>query len=749
VAENQNFQGFFSYSQRDAELDPHLSEACTRLEERVNRKLSHARLTFWRDVQNLRTGQRWDHRIEEAVRSSQIFVVLMTPGWFESPSCQKEYQIFKQVEHAIDAGEYVVPIRSRDIDNRLPHFGPEQKAIYDDLNKRRYIRIISTEFLSLTNRQRNVLIDKIANDIEGMIERLAAKSAKNASDDGKVDTDLQQIPAAFKFRVQNDKIDVLPEPADVTDAGSAYDLYAELIAKATELRSRLAATNSDPRVQSSVDRLLEALAVRIEDIRPGVLLSRSRSIEADRNAFDTEDARRELFPDAVAMLDDVLLTLQDLLAVYPIVRKIEAERLALSIQRDAPRLAAVRAELEAIKKEVSASEAVTDAVVAALKENDPDIEAARTLDVLAGLVADQALVVRNFGSVAVNYARKHGASAGAALGEGLARIGSELKEVGGKSWEATKVNLPQGVGAAARILPVGFVIVLLAHIAGPVAGLAALAGGFKQLAKAINELKDIGEPPKASKPGSEAAKKPQPQRRHLFVVPETVDIPAGEFMMGSPGGEGDESERPQHKITIRRRFAIGIAPVTRGEFASFVEATDFETGESVGRSWRNPGFDQLDDHPVVFVSWHDAKAYVSWLKEESGKTYRLLSEAEWEFCCRAGTTTKFNTGDTISVNQANFDAKGTTSVSKFPPNPWDIHDMHGNVWEWCEDNWHVSYKGKPPTDGSVWRGGSKGFRVLRGGSWSDIPGILRSAIRSGIQPGGRIDYIGFRVARTL
>jgi formylglycine-generating enzyme required for sulfatase activity len=749
VAENQDFQAFFSYSQRDAALDPHLIEACMRLEERVNRKLSNVRLTFWRDDQNLRAGQRWEYRIEDAVRSSQIFVALMTPGWFESSSCQKEYQIFKQVEQAIDAGEYVVPIVSRDIENQLLYFSPEQKATYGDLNRRQYIKIISTEFLSLTNRQRNTLIDQIADDIEGMIERLRAKSAKNTSDDGNVGKDLQQIPAAFKFRVQNDKIDVLPEPADVTDAESAYDLYAELIAKATELRSRLAATNSDQRVQSSVDRLLEALAARIEDIRPGVLLSRSRSIEADRNAFDTEDARRELFPDAIAMLDDVLLTLQDLLAVYPIVRKIEAERLALSIQRDAPRLAAVRAELEAIKKEVSASEVVTDAVVAALKENDPDIEAARTIDVLAGLVADQALVVRNFGSVAVNYARKYGASAGAALGEGLARVGSELREVGEKSWEATKVNLPQGVGVAAKVLPVGLIIALLAHIAGPVAGLAALSGGFKQLAKAINKLKDIGESPNKTKPESGATKKPKPQRRHSFVVPETIDVPAGGFMMGSPDGEGGESERPQHKITVKRRFAIGIAPITRGEFASFVEATNFEIDEGVGKSWRNPGFDQRDDHPVVLVSWHDAKAYVSWLREESGKAYRLLSEAEWEYCCRAGTTTKYNTGNTISAKQANFDAKGTTSVSKFPPNPWGIYDMHGNVWEWCEDNWHGSYKGKPPTDGSVWRGGSKSSRVLRGGSWIYRPDILRSALRYRYRPDNRSNGFGFRVARTL
>jgi formylglycine-generating enzyme required for sulfatase activity len=566
-----------------------------------------------------------------------------------------------------------------------------------------------------------------------------------------VDTDLRQLPAAFRFRIQDGKIDVLPEQADAADFETAKDLYAELIAKANGLRSRLAATNADQRVQRSVERLLEALAARIEHIRPGVLLSRSRSIEADRNAFDTEEARRELFPDAIAMVDDVLLSLQDLLAIYPIVRKIEAERLALSIQRDATLLTAVRAELEEIKKEASVSEAVTEASRAALKENDPDIEVARTLDVLAGLLADQLLVVRNFGSVAVTYVRKHGASAAVALGAGLARAGSELKELGGNSWEAAKVNLPEGVGAAARILPVGLVIALLANIAGPVAGLAALSGGFKQLAKAINKLKNIGEPPKETKPKPEVARKPKSRPHKLFAVPETIVVPAGEFLMGSPDGQGDEHERPQHKVTIKKSFGIGIAPITRGEFASFVEATNYELDESPNSSWRSPGFDQEDDHPVVYVSWHDAKAYVTWLKEQSGKAFRLLSEAEWEYCCRAGTTTEYSTGDTITAEQAKFgrNSKGTTSVSKFPPNSWGLYDMHGNVWEWCEDNWHESYNGKPPSDGSVWRGGSRSLRVLRGGAWNNNPENLRSANRNRNQPDNRNNNVGFRVASTL
>ena len=239
--------------------------------------------------------------------------------------------------------------------------------------------------------------------------------------------------------------------------------------------------------------------------------------------------------------------------------------------------------------------------------------------------------------------------------------------------------------------------------------------------------------------------------RDFDAAPEMIGVAAGEFVMGSPEGKGDNDESPQHRVAIKNSFAVSIAPVTRGEFASFADATNYKTKERSNRSWRNAGFDQGDDHPVVYVSWHDAQVYVAWLQERSGgKAYRLLSEAEWEYCCRAGTASEYSTGDSITAEQANFggDVRGTTSVFRFPPNPWGLRDMHGNVSEWCEDNWHESYEGKPPLDGSVWRGGDKSRRVLRGGSWIHNPQELRSACRLWNPPDGRYNYIGFRVART-
>jgi hypothetical protein len=180
---------------------------------------------------------------------------------------------------------------------------------------------------------------------------------------------------------------------------------------------------------------------------------------------------------------------------------------------------------------------------------------------------------------------------------------------------------------------------------------------------------------------------------------------------------------------------------------------------SIVESRRDPGFTQDDDHPVVNVSWFDAQAYVHWLREETrrrGHTnprlYRLLSEAEWEYCCRAGTTSDFSTGQTITAAQANFGTSGgTTSVLKFPPNPWGLCDMHGNAWEWVEDCFHSGYDGAP-SDGSAWTTGDCRRRGARGGSWATGASDsfhLQSDYRVEYSPVVRNAALGFRVARDL
>ncbi|CAN7392161.1 SUMF1/EgtB/PvdO family nonheme iron enzyme [Pseudoduganella sp. LjRoot289] len=256
------------------------------------------------------------------------------------------------------------------------------------------------------------------------------------------------------------------------------------------------------------------------------------------------------------------------------------------------------------------------------------------------------------------------------------------------------------------------------------------------------------------------------------VGPDLVLIPTGRFQMGSSEYERGiamkagsqkswlDRETPQHWVGIDYSFAMGRFPVTVGQWRQFVRATGWESMSDT--DWASPGFKQGDEHPVVGVSWNDAQKYLAWLSGKTGQTYRLPSEAEWEYACRAGTHTAFSFGDEISTEMANYDGNftynngvkgefrhGTTKVSAFQPNPWGLFDMHGNVWEWTQDVVHDNYDGAP-NDGGAWeQGGDPVRRVLRGGSWLYQPRYLRSALRNGYSAVLANDIVGFRVARKL
>jgi formylglycine-generating enzyme required for sulfatase activity len=257
--------------------------------------------------------------------------------------------------------------------------------------------------------------------------------------------------------------------------------------------------------------------------------------------------------------------------------------------------------------------------------------------------------------------------------------------------------------------------------------------------------------------------KPKDAFKDCPDCPEMVVVPAGKFAMGSPRSETDRStdEDPQHEVTITNPFAVGRFAVTRGEFATFVRETNHTTGakcwtltvkweERAGRSFRDPGFTQDDRHPVVCVNWDDAKTFAAWLSKKTGKAYRLLSEAEREYVTRAGTTTPFWWGPSISSTQANYalHVKRTVPVDSFQANPWGLYNVHGNVGEWTEDCWNSGYRGAP-TDGSAWTSENCSDRVLRGGCWSYFPHNLRAASRESIKANDRYSSHGFRLARTL
>ena len=252
-------------------------------------------------------------------------------------------------------------------------------------------------------------------------------------------------------------------------------------------------------------------------------------------------------------------------------------------------------------------------------------------------------------------------------------------------------------------------------------------------------------------------RQPGTRLRDCEACPELVVVPSGSFMMGSPDSEWGRfnNEGPQRRVAIMEPFAVGVYEVTFGEWDACVNEGGCNGYQPDGEGWGRGG------RPVINVSWDDARAYVKWLSQWTDKRYRLLSESEWEYAARAGTMEPFHTGATISADQANYDSsytygtgqKGryrgrTVQVGTFSPNAFGLHEVHGNVWEWTQDCWNDDYTGAP-TDSRAWETGQCDHRVLRGGSWGDVPWVLRSADRGKNEPGARDPKIGFRIARTL
>lgn len=293
-------------------------------------------------------------------------------------------------------------------------------------------------------------------------------------------------------------------------------------------------------------------------------------------------------------------------------------------------------------------------------------------------------------------------------------------------------------------------------------------------------------------------------------------IPPGEFMMGSSESADAKStffkesyqmglmksdqfsnEHPQHRVRISKAFYFGIYPVTRGQFRAFIEDTGYKTVAERGErhvpgvfgfdpsknmysfmkdnSWRNPGYEQDDDHPAVAIAWIDATAFCEWLSKKEGKSYRLPTEAEWEYACRAGTRTRYHSGDdpeTLATAAnigdvtaaAKFERFGwalntsdgelfTSEVGRYQPNAFGLYDMHGNVWQWCSDWYKPDYYSESPVDDPTGPGigyRSRDRRIARGGSWYSRPWECTSSTRHWINPASQeCDQIGFRVIQCV
>jgi len=319
--------------------------------------------------------------------------------------------------------------------------------------------------------------------------------------------------------------------------------------------------------------------------------------------------------------------------------------------------------------------------------------------------------------------------------------------------------------------------------------LAALPVGADKVPESVPAA-DAGQPPE------KAADMPKCVNQ-ADAGPEMLLIAAGTFDMGSPEDEaGRASDETRHAVTIKIPYAIGRCEVTVGEFSRFVAATGYPTSAEQGKgcyrwnaaasqaeqdknlNWRNPGFKPYDDsHPVVCVSWDDAQAYIQWLNTDLGLpagTYRLPSEAEWEYAARAGRQTgyfwraadseqcRFANGADQTAQQTDSEFIGknwrfadcsdgyafTAPVGRFQPNGFGLYDTAGNAWEWVQDCYHDDYQGGD-SDGRAKQEDNCEMRALRGGSWNNTPSSLRSAYRGRDRPDDASNVTGFRLARTL
>jgi formylglycine-generating enzyme required for sulfatase activity len=253
-------------------------------------------------------------------------------------------------------------------------------------------------------------------------------------------------------------------------------------------------------------------------------------------------------------------------------------------------------------------------------------------------------------------------------------------------------------------------------------------------------------------PAQEQALKPTNTFQECSKCPVMTVVPAGSFFMGSPTTEPgrDNDEGPQHPVTIAAQFAVGKYEVTFDEWNACVADGGCNGYKPADQGWGG------GRRPVINVSWSDATAYVNWLAKKTGKPYRLLSEAEYEYATRAGSTTAYPWGDDIGKNNANcngcgsqWDNKQTAPVGSFAANAYGLYDMVGNVWEWTQDCNHDGYA-NAPSDGTAWtRGGDCGSRMLRGGAFDNYPKVVRSADRTGLNSDSQSFDFGFRVARTL
>ncbi len=665
------------------------------------------------DKDGIAFGEHWPSRLEEALIGARFLIPILTPSYFTSPACRAEAEAFLELESASGRRDRILPIYLIEA-NVLDK--PERRAedpLAQALCERQYANWQDAAF-ELSNSPR------IKQRAFALAKQIKAASERLAND---APTIIPEQGPGPRFRVNKDGlIDRAPdEPGkSIEDDPRLCSLQDGLLQTCDRLRNAFASgpgQNAFAYLIDDVEAYRALIATPLADMQMTDVWWRGLGLQKTSEAVARDVERFELpLEDEQQASLDMMMTLH---AAFILSTK-EGE----TLQAKADRYTADRdQQAELIKATTALNRAVqesVDLVTADVK---------RLLERLNDHLGEGGNPERQMVTAQTANRNLLTAAGEAATGKDFSEIG---EAAAGKAGRSASAFLIKEEALVQRLVAAGH-------------------RGLSWLSKFVTWL---GQRAPASTVRPAVPDAPAIVKNDFWTpgrvfrdidtpwCPEMVVIPPGEFMMGSPEDEKgrDDDEGPQHLVRMEKAFALARYPVTFAEYDAFCDEADYSVPE--GRGWGR------GRRPVINVNFEDARAYCAWLSEKTGRIYRLPSEAEWEYACRAGSEAAYAFGSSIDETQANFDGHidKTSEVGAYPANAFKLHDMHGNVWEWCEDQQHGSYEGAPD-DGSAWLDQASGSRVMRGGSWAIVAQGARSAYRLPIDPGGRHDYFGFRCAR--
>ena len=757
-------RGFISYSHDDVAMlrrfRAHLASVETGFD-----------IPFWAD-DSIQAGDHWDDSILAEINRANVFLLLISPSTTASRYIkEKEYPAIVARAQAVKG--LICPVVLTPCDWQAA-VGPLEPA---PKHGRRLLPVSAW-----TDPEQGY--DTARQALHAAIRSHFKREPSNDSPFDALIGYREEQPGPI-YVIKNNQFDLDPG-GDHTDHDAAATNVARQLHEANR-RKITALLAMMPRLHNNTDvvwnglpeaveRLHQALDRPIEDIPDHIATVWGASVEAasflliDKGLRDSQSRDPDPLPiDMHRAFDDLVGSLAPWIRRFPTARELDDDRGAFLAQ---PALFATAAVVIQGARDADLITAETDATLRAgeaiARRDTSQAAKAGTFSIKAarGLVTQSGRIFAGFlaGAVASSYATHSPLTD--RVGKFLARVETHAT--------ALIVDLPADIRfALGRLIE----DVAKGDVPRPV------------------DTSEVTPVTVAEQPGRPAG--PLAIRRDGPNFPEMVLIPPGEFMMGVPEaeskrertGEIDKNARPVHRVVIPRPFWMGRYPVTKGEFRAFIEDSGYEMqdgaftyepdargfwtyGHRANRNWSNPGFTQTDRDPVVCINHADVLAYMDWLNRRTGGGYRLPSEAEWEYAARAGTTTARYWGN--GMEQAHLYANAadqslrerlgpnvadrrfttgddgfafTSPVGSFRANSFGLHDMLGNVWEWCADQWHSSYEGAPP-EAVAWLRGGLVARVMRGGSWRDNTRNVRAACRGSNSPGNRHGRIGFRCARV-